>query len=99
MSADSTRLSDPACLFCRIVTGEVAAEILYRDEMAVAFRDVNPVAPTHILIIPARHITSLHEHGGEDGAVLDHMAMISRRLAEEAHVASSAQRLVCHTRA
>ena len=97
MSADSKLLSDPTCIFCRIVRGEIAADILHRDEAVLAFRDVKPVAPTHILIIPTRHIASLREHDGEGRAVLDHMAMVARGLADQERVAASGYRLVINS--
>ena len=58
------------CLFCRIVAGEVPARIIHRDERVVAFHDVNPQAPLHVLVIPTRHIATLNDLGpDEDGVV------------------------------
>ena len=51
--------SDPSCLFCKIVRGELAADEVFRDEHVVAFRDLHPVAPTHVLVIPATHLAHL----------------------------------------
>ena len=97
MSADSKLPTDNTCLFCRIVSGEIAADILHRDETVLAFRDVKPVAPTHILIIPTRHIASLREHDGEGVPVLDHMGMIARSLADQEGLAASGYRLVINS--
>jgi histidine triad (HIT) family protein len=58
------------CLFCRIVAGEIPAEVVHSDEEVIVFRDVNPQAPTHVLAIPRRHVASAHELGAADGGLL-----------------------------
>jgi histidine triad (HIT) family protein len=58
------------CLFCRIASGEIPADIVYSDDQVVVFRDVNPRAPTHVLASPRRHIASADELGPEDGSLL-----------------------------
>ena len=58
------------CLFCRIASGEIPADIVYSDDEVIVFRDLNPQAPTHVLAIPRRHIASAHELGPEDGPLL-----------------------------
>jgi histidine triad (HIT) family protein len=58
------------CLFCRIASGEIPADIVYSDDEVIVFRDVNPQAPTHVLAIPRRHIASAHELGPDDGPLL-----------------------------
>lgn len=70
------------CLFCRIVAGEVPAKIVYRDEHAVAFSDVNPKAPLHVLVVPRLHVARLSEL--EDGALGGHLLQAVRRVASEA---------------
>lgn len=55
MSAEPSPLADPACLFCRIVAGEIPADVVRRTERTIAFRDINPQAPTHLLVIPTAH--------------------------------------------
>ncbi len=67
------------CVFCRIVSGEADARILYEDERVVAFRDIHPVAPVHILIVPRRHVPSLNE--ADDPDLLGHMLTVARELA------------------
>jgi histidine triad (HIT) family protein len=58
------------CLFCKIVAGQIPASIVYQDERLVAFRDINPQAPTHVLVIPRRHIATLNDlSAGDDGLV------------------------------
>lgn len=58
------------CLFCRVASGDVPADIVARSETAIAFRDINPQAPTHVLVIPLRHVESAADVGAEDGDVL-----------------------------
>ena len=54
-------MSNPDCLFCKIVDGEIAADIVYETDQLLAFRDINPRAPTHILIIPRRHVATIND--------------------------------------
>ncbi|HVL53816.1 MAG TPA: histidine triad nucleotide-binding protein [Vitreimonas sp.] len=58
------------CLFCRIVAGEIAADILHEDDTVLAFRDVNPQAPTHVLVIPREHVASAADLTAQDGALV-----------------------------
>jgi histidine triad (HIT) family protein len=58
------------CLFCKVVSGEVPADVVHRGETVVAFRDINPQAPTHVLVIPAEHIASLEMLGDHHAALL-----------------------------
>jgi len=72
-----------ACVFCRIVRGEAPARIVYQDEDVTAFHDLRPRAPTHILIVPNRHITGVGAAEPEDSALLGKLFVIARRLAEQ----------------
>jgi len=81
------------CIFCKIITGEIPADIVYRDNDIIAFRDINPVAPTHLLIIPCKHIISLTEMPEADFSIVDKMLRIANRLAEEEQIAESGYRL------
>jgi histidine triad (HIT) family protein len=75
--------AEPAdCLFCRIVRGEIGADIVHRDEEVVCFRDINPQAPTHVLAIPTRHVASVDELGSGDAQLL---AALLAALREVAH--------------
>ena len=58
------------CIFCRIVAGEVPAQVVARDEHAVAFRDLNPQAPVHLLVVPTRHLAAVRDAEGDDDALL-----------------------------
>ena len=71
------------CLFCKIVQGQIPSDIVYQDEDVVAFKDINPQAPHHILIIPTHHIASMAELMPEDGAMLTHIFMVAKQLAHK----------------
>lgn len=86
-----------SCVFCRIVRGQAGATILHRDEQVVAFRDIHPAAPTHILIVPTRHISSLNELGGPDEPLLGHMLVVAHELAVQEKVDGSGYRIVINT--
>src|SRR4051812_38063568 len=82
------------CLFCEIVAGRVPATIAYQDESVVAFKDVRPQAPTHTLLIPRKHITSLTDLTPEDDALVGSLVRKARDLAEKDGIAESGFRLV-----
>ena len=65
------------CLFCRIAAGEIAAELVFKNDAVVAFRDINPQAPTHILIIPRRHIATINDIGENDRELLGEMYLVA----------------------
>lgn len=85
------------CIFCAIVAGEAKATILYHDELVTAFRDIHPVAATHILIVPNRHIDSLNAVEEGDADLLAHMLFTARRLAADQGAAESGYRLLFNT--
>jgi histidine triad (HIT) family protein len=87
-------MSDPNCLFCKIAAREIPAEILRESDRVVAFRDIDPKAPTHILLIPKDHIESLADIGDEHGPVLADMVQAASHLARTEGVADSGWRLV-----
>lgn len=71
------------CIFCRIARGEVPARKVYEDDEILAFHDISPVAPTHFMIIPKRHIDSLAEAGADDAGVLGRILVLTGKLAQE----------------
>ncbi len=71
-------------IFGKIARGEASAEIVYEDDRALAFQDVAPKAPTHILVIPRKPIARLSEAGDEDEALLGHLLLVARRVAADA---------------
>jgi histidine triad (HIT) family protein len=87
-----------ACAFCRIVANQATANILYRDQLVTAFRDAHPVGPTHLLIVPNKHIESLNELQEEDESLVGYMLLVARRLAAKEGVNESGYRLVVNTR-
>jgi len=82
------------CLFCRIAAKEIPADLVYEDQQAIAFRDIHPQAPTHVLIIPRRHVSGLDAAGEAEEALLGHLAQVAARLAEQEGLAESGYRVV-----
>ncbi len=82
------------CVFCQIIASKLPSDILYQDEEVMAFRDINPQAPTHVLIIPKKHIASLTELGEGEASLMGHMVSIANQLARREGVAQSGYRLV-----
>ena len=82
------------CVFCKIVSGEAAARIVFQDEDVVAFHDVNPQAPTHVLVIPRKHIVSLAEAEDADTELLGKLMQCARRVAEMLDLVKSGYRVV-----
>jgi histidine triad (HIT) family protein len=85
------------CLFCKIAQGEMKANTAYRDDRAIAFHDINPQAPVHVLVMPTKHIESLLELAKEDRELLGHLHAIAARLARELGVAEAGFRVVINT--
>ncbi|MBN1151955.1 MAG: histidine triad nucleotide-binding protein [Dehalococcoidia bacterium] len=82
------------CLFCRIVNGEIPGEFVYRDDEMVAFRDIHPVASTHILLVPREHIESMRDLKPEHEGLMGRMMLRIRALAETEGVAEGGFRVV-----
>jgi len=85
------------CVFCHIATGDHPAEILYQDDQVVAFKDINPQAPWHILIIPREHMDSLNDAAAQDEAVLRHMLRVASKVANQVGIAEEGYRVVINT--
>jgi histidine triad (HIT) family protein len=85
------------CLFCRIVRKEMPAKIVYEDEQVMAFEDINPQAPTHILVVPRTHIPGLNDLRPADAALVGQMHLVAARLADERRIAASGYRTVLNT--
>ena len=86
-----------SCHFCTIVSRQASAEIVYRDDRVTAFRDIHPVAPTHILIVPNKHIESVNALEPKDEPLVGHLYTVARQLAEEAGISKSGYRLITNT--
>ncbi len=85
------------CIFCKIVAGQAPSEMLYQDEQVTAFRDIHPVAPTHVLIIPNRHVASVNDLTADDEQVIGHLFSVARMLAEQEGIHQSGYRLIVNT--
>jgi histidine triad (HIT) family protein len=91
------RMSD--CIFCKIAAGQFATEFVYEDEEMVAFRDLNPQAPTHILIIPKRHIATSNDLRDEDAPLIGNMMLAAKRIAQQEGLAERGYRTVLNCNA
>lgn len=85
------------CLFCRIAAGDMPAEIVYQDDELVAFRDIGPQAPTHVLVIPKRHVASLND--ATDAEELGQLLLVARDVAKAEGHADAGYRVVLNTNA
>ena len=85
------------CLFCRIIKREIPASIVYEDERVLAFNDINPQAPTHVLVIPKRHIASLNEISVEDDQLLGELVRRAAAIAKERGLSAGGFRTVFNT--
>lgn len=84
-----------SCLFCRIVRKEIPAKVVWEDATALAFRDIDPKAPTHVLVIPKAHVASLND--ANDAAMLGHLLLAAREIAAEEGIAQAGYRVVLNS--
>jgi histidine triad (HIT) family protein len=84
------------CIFCKIVGKQIPSSILYEDGLVVAFSDINPQAPTHVLVVPKAHIPTLNDLAEEHSAVLAHIPLVAKGIAERLGLAGSGWRLVAN---
>ena len=82
------------CIFCKIIAGEIPSQKVYEDETVYAFKDINPMAPVHVLIVPKQHIASVNEVTAENSAVIAHIYEVASQLAKELGVAEDGYRIV-----
>jgi histidine triad (HIT) family protein len=85
------------CIFCKIASGAIPSTTVYKDEQVTAFRDLNPLGPTHVLIIPNKHIVSINDATPEDEALLGHLFIAARKVAESEKISESGYRLIVNT--
>jgi histidine triad (HIT) family protein len=85
------------CIFCKIVDGSLKADVVFRDEQVVAFRDLHPAAPTHILVVPKRHINSVNSLEESDAALVGHMFVAAKEIAAQEGLAEDGYRLTVNT--
>lgn len=82
------------CLFCRIISGGIKSDIVYRDEQTLAFKDINPQAPVHILIIPKEHIERISDLSEENKEIVSNLILAANRLARDNGIEETGYRLV-----
>lgn len=85
------------CLFCKIVGGELSSDIVYEDDDLIAFRDISPQAPTHLLVVPRRHVASVNELAEEDAELVGKLVLRAQSLAALEGIAEPGYRLVINT--
>jgi len=87
------------CIFCKIITGDIPSTNVFRDEQVTAFRDLNPAAPTHILLVPNKHIDSINALASEDEQLIGHLFTTAKQLAAQEGIAEGGYRLIINTNA
>jgi histidine triad (HIT) family protein len=87
-------MADGDCLFCRIVAGEIPSRRVHEDDLVIAFHDIAPRSPTHILVIPRRHIASAAELTEADAPLVGRMIAVANRIAKEQGIAEQGYRIV-----
>ncbi len=85
------------CIFCKILSRELAARIFFEDDLAIAFNDINPQAPVHILVIPKKHISTTLDLSPEDNVLIGHLFQVANRIAVEKNIAERGFRLIMNT--
>lgn len=80
------------CLFCKMVNGEIQPDTIFENDQVLAFRDINPQAPTHILVIPKRHIISLNDLTESDAGIVGQMYLAAQQIARQQGIAESGYR-------
>jgi histidine triad (HIT) family protein len=84
----------PDCLFCKIVKREIPSDFLYEDDTYVVFKDINPAAPVHLLLVPKKHIRSINDLTEEDKDILSGLFMVAKEMAKEQGVNESGYKLL-----
>jgi histidine triad (HIT) family protein len=82
------------CLFCNMLAKKIPADVVYEDEHALAFRDIRPVAPTHVLVIPKKHIAAVHDLTDDDAGTIGRVILAARTVAREQGLEEGGYRLV-----
>jgi len=82
------------CIFCKIVSGEIPAPRVYEDDDVIAFNDISPVAPVHVLVIPRKHIASVNEVTLQDSTLLGHLFTAAQQIARDRNIADTGYRVI-----
>jgi len=85
------------CVFCKIITGEKPGTVVYAEEQVTAFLDIHPVAPTHILIVPNKHLASVNDLAVVDEPLIGHLFTVAHHLAQERGIDQTGYRLIVNT--
>ncbi len=85
------------CLFCKIIAGEIPGSIVYQDDAVVAFNDINPQAPTHVLVVPRRHIASLNELAPDDDRIVGELVRRAAAIAKDRGISAGGYRVLFNT--
>ena len=86
--------SNSDCLFCKILAGDIPADIIYESDTAIAFRDINPQAPTHVLVIPRKHISTINDITTDDQAIVGSLYLAAKEIAAAEGIADAGYRAV-----
>jgi histidine triad (HIT) family protein len=85
------------CIFCKIIAGDIPSTNVYHDDQVTAFRDINPAAPVHILIVPNKHIDSVNMLISDDEPLMGHLFLVAKQLAAQEGIAEDGYRLIANT--
>ncbi len=85
------------CIFCKILKKEIPSKTVYEDELCMAFEDINPQTPVHILVIPKKHISTALDMSEADRELIGHLVLVASRIAREKNIAESGYRIVLNT--
>jgi histidine triad (HIT) family protein len=90
-------MAEQDCIFCRIVEGTMPADVVHQDGAVLAMRDINPQAPTHLLVIPKEHVDSLDDIGRKEESLLGHLLRVASRVANDHGLSEGGYRVVINT--
>ena len=90
-------MADENCLFCKIIAGKIPGDLVHQDDHCVAIRDINPQAPTHVLVIPREHLESLDDASQKDESLLGHLLRVGARIANDLGHGEDGYRTVINT--
>ncbi|MHC6179123.1 histidine triad nucleotide-binding protein [Clostridium sp. JNZ X4-2] len=82
------------CIFCKIIKGEIPAEKVYEDDVVLSFKDIEPGAPVHVLIIPKKHIRSINDLTEEDSSIIAHIYLVAKQIADKLGLSERGYRIV-----
>jgi len=87
-------MSEQDCLFCKILSGDIPADIVYESDSAIAFRDVNPQAPTHVLVIPRKHVATINDLDEDDQEIVGSLYLAAKEIARAEGISEEGYRAV-----